>query len=314
MLRDILRGEDAQIAGLTEVLTELRPDVLVLTDMDHDAGGVTLTALADHLTGAGLPYTHQYARRPNAGLATGLDMDGDGRTGTPRDAQGYGRFMGDGGLAILSALPIDAAGAADFSALLWRDLPGATLPEMTLAPEVWDSQRLSSTAHWTVPIRAGDIALTLAVWSATPPVFDGPEDRNGLRARDELRLWTRWMDGALSSAPTGPFVILGNANLDPADGEGDSAAMAAFLTDTRIIDPRPASAGGAAAANPDHQGDPALDTADWRDDGPGNLRVVYALPSADLRVLDAGVHWPADVQSGPDMGPHHLVWVDIALP
>ena len=82
-------------------------------------------------------------------------------------------------------------------------------------------------------------------------------------------------------------MVLGNLNLDPLDGAGERAAMAALLAHPRLQDPRPASAGGAAAAgtgvNGGHDGDPALDTADWRDDdGPGNLRVDYVLPSAEL--------------------------------
>ena len=83
----------------------------------------------------------------------------------------------------------------------------------------------------------------------------------------------------------------------------------------------------AAARRPDgtgvnggHDGDPALDTADWRDDGqgPGNLRVDYVLPSADLEVTAAGVFWPAAGEPLADAAAtasaHRLVWVDLVLP
>jgi hypothetical protein len=159
--------------------------------------------------------------------------------------------------------------------------------------------------------------IDLLVWSATPPVFDGPEDRNGLRNRDELRLWTAVLDGTLGPAPGPHFVIAGNANLDPADGDGLRAAMAAFLADPRLTDPRPASAGGLAAADAGHAGDPALDTADWT--GPGNLRVSYVLPAAAWDVGASGVLWPSPEDSAAPLsagdlasaGPHRLVWVDI---
>jgi hypothetical protein len=160
--------------------------------------------------------------------------------------------------------------------------------------------------------------VDLMVWSATPPVFDGPEDRNGLRNRDELRLWTAVLDGALGAPPGEHFVIAGNANLDPADGEGLREAMAAFLADPRLTDPLPLSAGGAAAADPAQAGNPALDTADWAETGPGNLRVSYVLPAAVWEVTGSGVLWPAADEtaalSAEDLvaaGPHRLVWVDL---
>jgi hypothetical protein len=133
--------------------------------------------------------------------------------------------------------------------------------------------------------------LTLLAWAATPPVFDGPEDLNGLRNADELALWARVLDGAFGPVPA-DVVLLGDANLDPADGEGLRTDMAAVLADPRLQDPRPASEGARVAASPGHAGDPALDTADWAEDGAGNLRTHYVLPAATLRVLGAGVVWP----------------------
>jgi hypothetical protein len=137
------------------------------------------------------PTPHSFAARPNTGLETGLDMDGNGYTGDARDAQGYGRFSGDGGMAILSRYPIGEL--RDLSAILWKDVEDATLPTVdgALFPseEAIVIQRLSTTGHWIVPISMPNgPPLTLMVWSATPLVFDGPEDRNGLRNRDELRL------------------------------------------------------------------------------------------------------------------------------
>jgi hypothetical protein len=323
LLRDVMEGDDPQIAASLAAIHAAAPDILVLTQFDHDAGLAALTAFAAALAAGGTDLPHLYAALPNSGMATDVDLDGDGAAGEPRDAQGYGRFAGAGGLAILSRWPIDTAAIRDLSATLWRDVPGAVLPLAGDAPfpsaAAQDIQRLSSTAHWIVPVLAPGGPVDLMVWSATPPVFDGPEDRNGLRNRDELRLWTAVLDGAMGPVPGAHFVVAGNANLDPADGDGLREAMAAFLADPRLIDPRPAGAGGSAAADPAQAGDPALDTADWSDTGPGNLRVSYVLPSAAWQVADAGVLWPApDDPAAPltpdDLaaaGPHHLVWVDL---
>jgi len=229
-----------------------------LTDFDYDRDQLALKAFAERLG-----FAHHFSALPNTGMATGLDLDQNGYLGDARDAQGYGRFSGDGGMAILSDWPLTLK--EDFSRFLWRDLDGATMPPMP--EDIADIQRLSTAAHWIVRVDHPQ-PFDLWTYAATPPVFDGPEDRNGLRNRDELRLWSEIMD---RDAPQN-FIIMGNANLDPDDGDGLRDAMRSFLNDPRIQDPMPRSKGGTAAADPDQTGDPALDTADWPDGKPGNLR------------------------------------------
>lgn len=284
--------------------------------MDWDGDGAALTALAERLAVDGLVYPHRLALPSNAGLASGLDLDGNGRTGEPRDAQGYGRFAGDGGMALLSRWPLGEV--RDLSSLLWRDLPGARLPRRDDQPfpseAAQAAQRLSSDGHWIVPVEAPGGTITLLAWAATPPVFDGPEDLNGLRNADELALWSRVLDGALGPAPP-DFVVLGDANLDPSDGAGLRSDLESFLADPRIQDPRPSSEGGRLAASAGHVGDPGLDTADWPEDGPGNLRVAYVLPAASLALAGSGVVWPLPDEplaaAAEAAGPHRLVWVDL---
>jgi hypothetical protein len=332
LLHDIRRG-DPQVAAVVEVIAAVGADVLALGGIDYDAAGAALSALAGRLAAAGAPYPHRFALRPNTGMATGLDLDGDGRTGGRGDAQGWGAFAGQGGLAILSRWPVDEAGVRDLSGLLWADVPGALLPETAEggpfpSAAARAAQRLSTTGHWIVPLvtPAGG-RLTLMVWMAAPPVFDGPEDRNGRRNHDEARLWTLLLDGALPGEPppAPPFVILGLANLDPEDGEGRPAALATLLADPRVRDPAPESPGAAEAAlrqggpNLAHRGPHARDTADLAEDGgPGNLRLDLLLPSADLGVAAAGVLWPVEgaplAAAARLASRHRLVWADLSLP
>lgn len=313
LLRDVLRADDAQIAAVLSVVVEVAPDVLVLTDFDYDLDGRALAVVADR---AG--FAHSYASLPNSGMSTGLDMDGDGYLGGGVDAQGFGKFAGDGGLAILSQHPI--VRVEDFSELLWVELDDAVWPVVDGDPfpsaEALSIQRLSSTAHWSVTIQPeGAPPFEVIAYDATPPVFDGPEDQNGLRNRDELRLIAQ-----IAHSRRGAYVVAGNANLDPHDGQGIRVAMRDFLASGLVVDPKPKSAGARLAADPAHQGPPALDTANWPDDGPGNLRVSYVLPSPDWQIVNAGVFWPTpdDPKAGllgDDgllAGPHHLVWVDVA--
>ena len=303
LLRDIRRGDDARLAAIADVIAEVVPDVLVVQRVDYDLGLRALMALRDRIAEDGPYYPHLFARRPNSGWPTGLDMDGDGRRGGPRDAQGYGTFSGQGGMAILSRYPLDAGGAVDFTAMLWRDLPGALLPRWPdgrsfPSDEGQAVQRLSSVAHWAVPLVLPSGPLTLLAFHATTPVFDGAEDRNGRRNHDEIRFWQLYLNGAFGPAPTRRFAIIGDANIDPEKGEGRRGAIRALLADPRLHDPLPGQ-----------------DTVEWEQTGP--LRVSYILPSVDLEVAGAGIHWPPEGAPGRasavKAGPHRLVWVDLVL-
>lgn len=296
-------------------------DILLLTDLDWDADGVALGALKSALDAAAHPYPFAFAFRPNAGEPTGFDLDGDGAADGPRDAQGFGTFRGQGGMAILSRLPMDTGHARDLSSFLWRDLPGNRMAEADLPEGAEGRLRLSAHGMWDVPVLLPDgSALHLLAWHAGPPVF-APDAMNRARNHDEAAFWPLYLDGRLPWAPPqGPFVLLGNANADPEDGAGDRTAIRALLSDPRLTDPRPASPGGQAAALPGKAGDPALDTTDWavNPNVGDNLRVDYVLPSATLSVIGSGILWPAPADpfaaTVAAASPHRLVWVDIDLP
>lgn len=299
-MRDILKGEDTGIAAVEALLTARAPDAVLLTGFDWDLNEVALSALAERLRSAGLDYPHSYAPRPNSGFATAFDLDGDGRLGGPGDAEGWGAFTGKGGLALLARWPLDQAAALDFTDLLWRDLPGAELPthpDGTPFPsaEAQASQRLSSTGHWAIPMRVPEGSnLWLTGFAAAPPLFDGPERRNQLRNRDELRFWALWLDGALDApAPEAPVVIMGKANVDPRRGAGDKAALNTLRSHPWLQDPAPADSSTARFRAPP--------------DGPGPLRINYVLPDQRLSIIDHGVDWHPDLR-------HGLVWVTVHLP
>lgn len=319
LLRDILRGDDPQVTALADVVAHVAPDILVLQGVDYDLELWALTALRDRFAQNGPVYPHLFALRPNTGLATGHDMDGDGRLGEPEDSQGYGEFSGQAGMAILSRQPLDVAGVRDFSALLWRDMPGALLPQrQDGAPfpsaEAQAALRLASVSHWMVPVAHPSGPLHLLTFHASPPVFDGPEDRNGRRNHDQILFWRHLLDGRFGPPPTARFVLIGNANQDPADGDARREAIGALLDDPRLKDPRPARDGDA-PQTPGQSGDPRLDTVDWPDPGPGPLRVSYILPSRDWQVAASGVYWPdpdtPEGQTAAAASRHRMVWVDL---
>jgi hypothetical protein len=310
LLRDIERGEDAQIAAVIAVITKVQPDILLLQGIDWDHENLALKALERQLAQEGAPYPHLFAGQPNAGLATGIDLDGDGHLGGPGDSQGYGDYTGRGGMAVLSRYPLLVDELVDLSPLVWRDIPGASLPRHPdgspfPSPQAQAVQRLSSTAHWVLPVALTNGGrLTLLCFQATPPLFDGVEDRNALRNADEIRLWQVFLDGQLpaelASPPTQNYVLAGGANLDPDTGQGRRKSIARLLQDPRLQDPRPQSPQA------------GTQTVDW---GQGRrMRVDYLLPSQDWQIAASGVAWPDSATSPAAIASRHrLVWLDIIL-
>ena len=314
MLQHLQKADDAQIEAGIQVLTRLNADVVLLTDVDYDFDGAALAALQLRLKALG--YADALALRPNTGIPTGLDLNHDGALGGPRDAQAYGRFAGQAGMAILSRYPLDREGIRDFSALLWKDLPGADLPP-DLAPEATLLQRLSTAGHYEVPVTyAPGKSLRLLVWAATPPVFDGPEDRNGRRNADEAALWLHLLNGTLpESPPELPFVVMGESNLDPLDGSGKPQNLRALLASPAVQDLAPRGTSG--RRDPGQHGDPALDTALVGKTGVG-LRLDLILPSRGIAVAASGLLWPPDGDPFAAIlataSRHRPVWVRLTLP
>ncbi len=283
------------------------PDVLVLQGIDYDLYHQALNALRNRIADRGVEYPYMFALRPNTGLPTGLDLDGNARLREARDRQGYGAFSGQSGMAILSKYPFDESISRDFSGLLWSDLPGALLPvyedgRAFPSEEAVSAQRLSSVGHWVVPVLlpvSGEM-LTLLTFHAGPPAFDGLEDRNGRRNYDEVRFWSLFLDGQFGPPPQQNFILLGGANQDPLKGESRNNAIRRLLDDPRLQDPLP-----------------ALNTAYWPSPGPGALRVDYILSSRDLRVMASGVFGSGTDEEEAKLSKlassHHLIWADLLV-
>jgi len=306
LLRDIHRGEDAQITATLAVILAVEADILVLQDVDYDAGHLALRALTAALEVEGLSYPHILSLRPNTGLPTGHDLDDDGRNWRARDAHGFGYFSGQGGMAILSRFPFGEV--RDFSAFRWANLPGSHAAEVTpvaALPEL----RLHPVAAWDAEVLTVSGPFHLLTIHASPPVFDGPEDRNGRRNEDELRFWRMYLDGWAPDGATFSaerFAMVGTLNVDPARGEGRRAGLLGVLTHPRVQDPAPERPEGGA------------NTADWPEPVPGNLRVDYILPDAAMTVEGSGILWPSDApqlgitaEQAATASDHRLVWVDL---
>lgn len=338
---------DEQAMAIGAILQRVRPDIVLINEFDHDPEGRNVRRflsryLARSLHGSEpIEYPHHYTAPVNTGEPSGLDLDRDGVVGGPGDAWGFGRFPGQYGMLVLSRFPIERGAVRSFRQFRWADMPGALRPMdpatgQPFHPDaVWTQLRLSSKSHWDLPITLPNgRRLHLLAAHPTPPAFDGPEDRNGRRNHDEIRLWADYLDPARASylrddagiagglAAGADFVIVGDYNADPSRGGSVPGAIQQLLAHPRVnAEFLPQSAGAVAAqgegASARTRRAHAGDTADFRDPNPGNLRVDYVLPSRGWTVLGGGVYWPAPGDAGADLvkaSDHRLVWLDLALP
>ncbi len=233
ILTRLNKGDDPQARAIAEIIQRVRPEVLLLNEIDYDAEGAVLGAFADKYLAvdqnvAGAPdggskainYPHRFVAPSNTGRHSGFDLDHNGavdaQIGNPNygaDCWGYGVYEGQYAFAVLSQHPIDKDAIRTFRTFLWKDMPGAQLPVDPAAatPTPWypsdvlEKFPLSSKNHCDVPIIIRGRRIHFLASHPTPPVYDGPEDRNGRRNHDEIRFWADYISssGSLPSAGTG---------------------------------------------------------------------------------------------------------------
>ena len=334
---------------VAEIIQRVRPDILLINEFDYDLAGLAAQYFQDNYLSVGhgdaqpIIYPHRYVSPSNAGIPSGRDLNKDGTIGGPDDAFGFGFFPGQFGMVVYSMFPIDDGNIRTFQNFLWKDMPGAMLPLNPDGTSWYDEGdlailRLSSKSHWDIPILIGKRTVHFLTSHPTPPVFDGPENRNGTRNHDEIRFWADYVipsrsgyiydDNAIYGGlkPGAMFVIAGDQNSDPLDGDSVTGSIQQLL-EHPLVNARitPDSEGAVeqsalqGGANDTHLSDPAFDTADFADTTPGNLRSDYVLPRKNLRITDAGVFWP--LTSDPlfplvgvfpfPSSDHRLVWVDV---
>jgi Endonuclease/Exonuclease/phosphatase family len=366
-----------QARNNAEVIQRARPDVLLINEFDFAPQAVELfrkNFLEVSQNGAKpIHYRYAYIAPSNTGVATGFDLNNNGSIvttpgafGYGDDAFGFGAFPGQFGMVVYSKYPILREKVRTFQFFRWKDMPGALLPDDAATPAAMDWYnadelnvfRVSSKSHWDIPIRIQGKTVHFLASHPTPPVFDGPEDRNGKRNHDEIRLWADYISGGSRASYIyddggvrgglehgSRFVIAGDQNSDPLDGDSVPGAIQQLLNHPLVNTSQPPTSAGAVqasalqgGANTTHKGDPKFDTADFADTAPGNLRADYVLPLSNIKIEKSGVFWPLKedplfrltgefVRHDPPNGfinpwiavggfptsDHRLVWVDTRL-
>jgi hypothetical protein len=233
---------------------------------------------------------------------------------------------------VLSKFPIQFEQIRTFQKFLWKDMPNNLLATIKdESGQLYYSQaaqqilRLSSKSHWDIPITIGNQTIHLLASHPTPPVFDGPENRNGKRNHDEIRFWTDYLSGSERSAYINDdngksggikgehFVLAGDLNASPDEGDGIKSGIKGLLEHPLVNDLIVPKSEGGKLHTPNNQYS-AQHSAGW------GMRADYVLPSTSLEVKGSGVFWPKqnnplhrlikDRQSSSD---HRLVWIDILL-
>ena len=338
LVLDLDNPSSAQPRVIAEVIQRTNPDVVLINEFDYDPAGTAADLFRTNfleVSQNGAPpvyYAYAFVAPSNTGIASGFDLNDNGVTvttplaaGYGDDALGFGQFVGQFGMAVFSKLPIVGKDIRTFQNFLWKDMPDALLPDDASTPEPGDFYSeeelaifpLSSKSHWDIPVAFGDRIIHVLASHPTPPVFDGTEDRNGRRNNDEIRLWADYVTpgagdyiyddtgvfGGLDESAA--FVILGDQNSDPLDGDSIPGSIQQLLENPRVNTSRTPTSEGAVeqaalqgGANASHRSDPKFDTADFADGAPGNLRADYVLPSDNLVIVDST---PILGNSGPSV-------------
>lgn len=338
IVTDLSSGTDEQIKKVAEIIQRTNPDVILLNEFDYVADGSAVDLLKNNYlevsqNGADpIYFPYSFIAESNTGVPSGHDLNNDGSTQSGADdCYGYGEFFGQYGMAFLSKFPIDTQNIRTFQKFLWKDMPGNVLPVDYYDLAEQEIFRLSSKSHWDIPVQAGGKTIHLLCSHPTPPVFDdgdadldpGLFDWNGKRNHDEIRFWADYVDPAKSSyiyddnatygglEPDQRFVILGDQNADPDEGDSYRNAIDQLLSSTWISSREedvPVSTGAV------DFGIDADDTASW------GMRADYNLPSTFGLVLRQGaVFWPTHTDDryylveADGSSDHRLVWADLSV-
>lgn len=330
-------AEDA--TEVAKVVQQVRPDVLVLTGIDTDAGEDIVDAFNTNYLAvgaddsSGITYPYSYTAQSNAGVESGADLDRNGTIGGAGDALGYGDFPGQSSMVVYSKHPIEAENIRDFTSLSWSKMPDNSIPE-----GVTDLERnvlpLSSVSHWDIPIDVGGESVHLLASSAAD-ASNGENEQ--ARNHDQIRFWEDYLDqgteyitdhrgnrGPIEADE--PFVIAGSLKADPnGHGPAESTAISSLLDSEAITDPQPertvtpdSANSGTVPADPETRYHTAPDPAS----GNESYRAEYVLPSSDMTVTNSGV-LETDAENRESYrgffgmrsndSANHIVWTDTAI-
>ncbi len=165
---------------MAAVIQSVRPDILLLNEIDYQADSQVVNAFAKQYLAVAqhdltpIEYPYVYSAPSNTGIDSSLDLNQNGKLHEPDDSWGYGSYPGQYAFAILSRYPIESTSTRTFQNFRWSQLPGAIKPihPETKQPyfndELWKQLRLSSKNHVDVSIDIHGHTLHVLASHPTP--------------------------------------------------------------------------------------------------------------------------------------------------
>ena len=135
LIADLSTPDNAQAKTIAEIVQRTRPAILLINEFDFDADGTAAALFQQNYLSVSqngaqpISYNYHFVAPSNTGIGLGMDLDRDNNPAGPGDAHGFGFFPGQYGMLVLSKLPIIEAEIRTFKNFLWRDMPGALLPD-----------------------------------------------------------------------------------------------------------------------------------------------------------------------------------------
>lgn len=341
-LFDLLaEGKHPQIRNIAEIIQRVRPDIVLLNEFDYTADPKRgVEAFKSNFLQVGqngaepIRYPHHFVAPVNTGVESEVALNHSRNSDAPgNDTFGFGLYPGQYGMVLLSRFPIDKAQVRTFQQFLWKDMSDNKLAEIKdekglpwYSEQAISALRLSSKSHWDIPVIIDGKSIHILASHPTPPVFDGDENRNGLRNYDEIRFWLDYIGdpdeasyiyddkGKKGGLEGQRFAILGDLNASANEGDAFRQPISSLISNDKVSSfPLPSSSGGK-----EHTPESSFakhHTAAWR------MTVDYVIPSRSGLVVEKnGIFWPQTseqlhrlVQDRAASSDHRLVWVDVRI-
>jgi hypothetical protein len=254
----LLDGSDQQASAAAEVIARHAADIVCINEIQYDmvntpsqgmpgapfaqpggfdGGAENATRLADRVRGfdAAVDYTDRLITRGNSGFY----WNGDDLGQSWYILRGWGEFAGRFNTAVLSRYPILRDQVRVITDVPWESLPENTIAQMErdLGFGVPPGFPIFEKSLNIVPVDLGEHGiLYLVLLHTVSPAFD---PINPYRNYDELRALRMFLDAELPGVEPLPegarFMVIGDLNADPDDGDGLPGAIQQVLEHPSVV-------------------------------------------------------------------------------
>jgi hypothetical protein len=262
----LMSASDEQATAAAEVAARFEPDILCINELQYDISGWPAQGMpgaapgspyggynvpgadnakrvAERVAAAGGPsYEHTLLTAGNSGYywegnTLGFDWF---------ILRGWGEYPGRFNTAVLSKYPIVEDQVRIITNFAWEDLPDNKIAQMDseIGVQVPPGFPLFEKSLNVVPVQVGADVVHLVLLHPVSPAFD---PINPYRNYDELRALRLFLDGQLPGveplAVGAKFIVVGDLNADPDDGDSLPGAIQQVLEQPDLLAVFPEGAG-----------------------------------------------------------------------